>query len=213
MQVYECPQQVDSDPIDVQSAFIIGDTITLEVGHSGGCAEHTYALCYGPEFLESYPVQVGLTVVHDGHGDACEAYLQTTLSFDLSPLGAAYNAAYNSAGGIISTPYGLYGFGRALCEERQLAAGEQALDAAERADASCSSAQDCQRVSLDTRCSVGCGTLVSDVGAEELSQALATINESVCGDYEADGCTPPPLPPCAPPPPVDCVQGRCVESP
>lgn len=93
----------DGDPIDVTGASISGDTLSVDVGHGGGCEEHTYSLCWPDQlFMESMPVQVNLEVFHDAHGDGCEAYLTSTLDFDLTPLKTAYEDAYQESGGTIT---------------------------------------------------------------------------------------------------------------
>jgi hypothetical protein len=54
MPILECPEGVSSDPITVVSSELVGPSLTLEVSHGGGCSrEPSFALCYGPGFLES----------------------------------------------------------------------------------------------------------------------------------------------------------------
>jgi hypothetical protein len=91
------------DPIDITAASIDAETLTVAIGHSGGCADHTYVLCWPDQaFAESSPVQAHLGIQHDAHGDSCEAYLTSELTFDLSPLREAYAEAYGAVdGGVI----------------------------------------------------------------------------------------------------------------
>lgn len=79
-----------------------GDTLSVEVGYGGGCEEHLFSICWpDATFLESSPVQVNLEIWHGGEADMCEAYLTDTLTFDLSPLKAAWKDAYGDTPGTI----------------------------------------------------------------------------------------------------------------
>lgn len=92
----------DGDPITVDAVRVVGDTLEVDVGHGGGCEEHTYQICWPDQsFMESDPVQVDLEVYHDAHGDGCEAYLQSTLEFDLTPLKESYLDGYQATSGEI----------------------------------------------------------------------------------------------------------------
>lgn len=211
MPVFECPEKTSSDLITVLGSELVGSALTLEVGHGGGCKGHDYGLCYGPEFLDSYPVQVGLTLIHDAHGDSCEAYLTRSLVFDLGPLAAAFERSYRSPGGLVSTTYGLYAFGDASCEERTRAAIDQARRAAANAQTPCSTDDQCEVSYPVTICSPGCGRAISRSRTEHLDSVLTLLETEVCGNFEVKGCQIQ-VAPCVPPPPVRCVEGRCVEA-
>ena len=73
-----------------------------EVGFGGGCEEHLFSICW-PEksFLESDPVQVNLEIWHGGEPDMCDAYFTGPVTFDLSPLKAAWKEAYGDTAGTI----------------------------------------------------------------------------------------------------------------
>ena len=74
------------DPIDIFDARIVGDTLKLDIGHSGGCAEHGYALWTTRASTRSLPPQHSVRLTHDANGDMCEAYLRRTLDFSLIPI-------------------------------------------------------------------------------------------------------------------------------
>lgn len=77
---------VASDPIDIFDARIEGDTLKVDIGHSGGCAEHGYALWTTRASTRSLPSQHSVLLTHDANGDMCEAYLRRTLDFSLIPI-------------------------------------------------------------------------------------------------------------------------------
>lgn len=69
------------DPYTLESAgdapALEGDTLTLTLSYSGGCARHDFTLVTAGYFLEPNPVQLNLHLVHDVHEDPCEAYPTT----------------------------------------------------------------------------------------------------------------------------------------
>lgn len=208
---YPCPANLTPDNIDIRYRSIRGDRLVLEVGYSGGCQEHEVGLCYEASFDESYPVQGELRVVHNANGDNCEAYLSETLEFDLSPYAQYYYSLYPSAAGIIVTPLGTYAFGELQCEERDLAARLQSSDATANIDLACQADSDCLWASNSTECTARCGTIGTTASQPRLGATLQSINDSVCGNYEADGCGPLLSPPCVAPSELACVAGQCVE--
>lgn len=79
-----------------------GSTLVVDVGYSGGCETHVFALCWPDQaFRESDPVQAGLEVWHGGPPDSCEAYFFEELRFDLAPLHDAWQMQYGADGGTI----------------------------------------------------------------------------------------------------------------
>ena len=85
------------DPIVVDSAWVANDSLYLNVGHSGGCADHEYRL-YGAQALSPltiFPPQGSVVLSHDANGDMCEAYLTPQLRFDLTPVLEAWGRDHN----------------------------------------------------------------------------------------------------------------------
>ncbi len=93
--------QWPADALEFQQVRIIGDTLEATVSHSGGCAEHGYALVFADLFLESLPVQMRGLLSHDAKGDPCRALLIRTLRFDLTPLKEHFRASYRVPSGTI----------------------------------------------------------------------------------------------------------------
>ena len=85
------------DPFDIDGAVIEGDQLVIDVGYSGGCAEHEFIACHGDfinqpqdETPDIEPMRVRLSLGHNGHGDSCEAYLQEHIRIDLTSLRETY---------------------------------------------------------------------------------------------------------------------------
>lgn len=205
-----CPEKIESDQIDILDSYIEGDRVTISVGHGGGCSEHSYELCYTEAFAESYPVQTTLKLIHDAGDDKCEMYVLKDLNFDLSPLKEMYKDAYRTESGIISTPFGLYGFGPISCDERTMVASERVGQAVAKADTSCSTDTDCVLASNSIAdCYYSCGSIVSQGGQDYLENRLRIIEANICGNVDEEGCFVP-IPPCIGFEPLSCVDGECV---
>lgn len=84
------------------SSRIQGDVLTVLVGYSGGCEDHEFRICWPDQsFMESTPVQVGLTLFHNANNDTCEAYISEEIELDLTPLRVAYKDSYGASSGTI----------------------------------------------------------------------------------------------------------------
>ncbi len=89
------PDSIELDPFELITIFIRDDTLTLRINYSGGCEEHDFELYMSPSvFAESNPVQADLYLRHDANGDACRAYIQQDLIFDLRSVGRRYYELY-----------------------------------------------------------------------------------------------------------------------
>ncbi|HEY7774170.1 MAG TPA: hypothetical protein VIC26_13380 [Marinagarivorans sp.] len=91
------------------SASIEDDVMTAKVGYSG-CGEQAINFTLATTFAKSNPVQA------DGYfsktiDDACQAYFETTVKYDLLPLQVAYKTLYQATEGtIIINDVGRYEF-------------------------------------------------------------------------------------------------------
>lgn len=222
--IVACPTSVQTDPVMAETlGFIAGDSLTLNVSYGGGCSTHDFALCYESYFGDSEPPAAILRLIHDGHGDSCEAMKSTALRFDLTPLAQYYKQSNASAGGLLSTPYGLYVFGHAACDELSRAATDQLSRSISATLKTCSSTFDCQLVDTSTACSGACGAVVSRntpvspvspgsvLSAAELSARVDQVNAGQCGKMAEYQC-PVSLVDCAAIA-MDCVNGNCVAVP
>jgi hypothetical protein len=97
----EDPGRWPHDPYALGTFSLAGDLLHATIQYGGGCTEHTFALLVVPIFQESYPVQMRGSLAHNAHGDMCRALIRRELTFDLSPLRAAYAAAYGASSATI----------------------------------------------------------------------------------------------------------------
>lgn len=94
----------ESDPYTMATSggngpVLEGDTLTITVSFSGGCAPHDFTLVTAAAFMESDPLILDVFLRHDGHGDSCEAYPTEHHAFDLAPIRALYQDAYGEDAG------------------------------------------------------------------------------------------------------------------
>lgn len=97
----EADDRFGNDEFALNSATIIDDTLEISVSYSGGCKNHKFTLIASETFLESFPVQLHISLAHDAMGDTCEAYPTENYLFDLTPLKNMYQEAYREDTGTI----------------------------------------------------------------------------------------------------------------
>ena len=90
-----------TDAYAINSATIQGDTLTINVLYSGGCETHAFTLVAEPMFLESFPVQLRVSLAHNANGDTCEEVLTEDYHFDLTPIKEVYQRGYQTDEGTI----------------------------------------------------------------------------------------------------------------
>jgi len=84
------------DEYDLESLSVDGDDLDIGVFYSGGCADHDFTLCWDGGWSRSDPKIVNLYLVHDGNGDTCEAWINETVTFDVSLIADEILDAYPS---------------------------------------------------------------------------------------------------------------------
>lgn len=97
----EADDRFGNDDFDLNSAVIVEDTLQISVSYSGGCKAHKFTLIASDQFLESFPVQLDVSLAHNAMGDTCEAYPTETYHFDLTPIKTMYQNAYRQDTGTI----------------------------------------------------------------------------------------------------------------
>ena len=95
------PEAWGTDAYIINAATIEADTLHINVSYSGGCETHQFTLVAEPRFLESFPVQMRVSLAHNANGDTCEASLTEDYSFDLTPLKEIYQKGYRTDHGTI----------------------------------------------------------------------------------------------------------------
>jgi len=76
----------NSDPFDLKSIVLKGDSVEITVGYSGGCRRHTFKIIWNETLSDTEPPETGFIILHDADGDMCEAYITETLAFSISGL-------------------------------------------------------------------------------------------------------------------------------
>jgi len=93
--------EVESDPYQLERIELRGDILQLRVGFGGCQPDHPFTLYMAGGFMESYPVQANLVLVHDDLDEPCDAAFVRELAFDLGPIRRLYVAGYGEPDVII----------------------------------------------------------------------------------------------------------------
>lgn len=99
--IADAPDEWGVDEYVLNAATITGDSLKLSLSYSGGCAAHQFTLVCSSFFLESDPVQLGVSLAHNANNDPCEAFPTETYHFDLTPIKTLYQTAYQQEAGVV----------------------------------------------------------------------------------------------------------------
>lgn len=74
------------DPYFISGIRFEGELLIVTVGYPGGCASHGFEVQgeLGP--VDSDPMQATIAIVHESHGDNCEAWIQEDIRINLKEL-------------------------------------------------------------------------------------------------------------------------------
>lgn len=95
------PEAWGTDAYVINAATVEDDTLRVNVSYSGGCETHAFTLVAEPMFLESFPVQLRVSIAHNANGDTCEASITEDHVFDLTPIKEVYQKGYRTDEGTI----------------------------------------------------------------------------------------------------------------
>jgi len=95
------PDTWGTDAYTINAATLQDDTLTLNVSYSGGCETHAFTLVAEQRFLESFPVQLRVSLAHNANSDTCEALFTEDYQFDLTPIKEVYQKGYRMDEGTI----------------------------------------------------------------------------------------------------------------
>lgn len=174
--------------ISPTDGFILGHTLNLTVSHAGGCARHDYAVCFDQptEAVQRYE----LRFIHDAHDDSCEAGIQTSLKFDLSPMARHSMDRTGAKGGAILTQCGVYTFGELSCAQMDDAARATVADVLKDRGGSCASDDECISARLTADCAEECNVVARADQTEPFDRLLETLDVGACAGFLEQGCTP-----------------------
>ena len=90
-----------TDAYTINAATIEDDILSIDVSYGGGCETHVFTLVTESMFLESFPVQLRVSLAHNANGDTCEALITEVHHFDLTPIKEVYQKGYQTDEGTI----------------------------------------------------------------------------------------------------------------
>ena len=96
------PEAWGTDAYVINAATIeVSDTLHINVSYTGGCETHAFTLVAEPMFLESFPVQLRVSLAHNANGDTCQGSITEDHIFDLTPIKEVYQKGYQTDQGTI----------------------------------------------------------------------------------------------------------------
>ena len=95
------PEALGTDTYVINAATIEADTLRVNVSYTGGCETHVFTLVAEPMFLESFPVQLRVSLAHNANSDTCEDSLTEDHQFDLTSIKEVYQKGYRTETGTI----------------------------------------------------------------------------------------------------------------
>ena len=95
------PEAWGTDAYVINAAKIEGDTLHVNVSYTGGCETHAFTLVAEERFLESFPVQLRVSLAHNANSDTCKDSITEDRSFDLTPIKEVYQKGYRTETGTI----------------------------------------------------------------------------------------------------------------
>ncbi|MCB1051302.1 MAG: hypothetical protein H6510_12970 [Acidobacteria bacterium] len=98
--------EVQKDPYEIRAATVQEELLRLDVTYPVTC-RYQSRLYYRPEFLESNPVQINVTMVQEilPNGACLRAFQDAQETFDLSPIAELYQSQYGNTGDILINIY------------------------------------------------------------------------------------------------------------
>jgi hypothetical protein len=87
---------IESSPVQILKSSIDGNLLTLKIGYSGGCTEHSFEFIGSEMIAKSLPPIRSVRLVHHANSETCRIYIERKLVIDLREL-----AYQKEAGSII----------------------------------------------------------------------------------------------------------------
>ncbi len=84
---YSNYDSLENDPVKINAVNIEGDLLVVNLSYSGGCQEHIIDLARLHPSCGTPPLPPpSLQIRHNANNDACEAWINETLQFDITRL-------------------------------------------------------------------------------------------------------------------------------
>ena len=78
--------KVESSSVQILKTSIEGNFLTLKIGYSGGCAEHSFEFIGSEMIAKSLPPIRNVRLIHHSNGETCRIYIERKLVIDLRDL-------------------------------------------------------------------------------------------------------------------------------
>jgi len=75
-----------SDPLNIDTVIIKGNTMFIHVRYGGGCTTHEFEVIGSPMLAKSYPPIRSIQLVHRANNDMCLAMVQNIIEVNVTSL-------------------------------------------------------------------------------------------------------------------------------
>lgn len=76
----------ESDPVDIDSVWVQGNSLLINVSYTGGCALHKFEFVGSEAIMKSMPPQRVVKLIHYDGADSCESIVNQTIEINITPL-------------------------------------------------------------------------------------------------------------------------------
>ncbi len=96
----QAPEDTPVGRIIQETGFSIAEVtandnvLSIDVGFGAGCAAHDFYMTWNGQFGGSGVPHVILQLIHDGHGETCEAYETRVVRFDMTDILEQFASLY-----------------------------------------------------------------------------------------------------------------------
>ena len=78
--------KIESSSVQILKSSIDGNLLTLKIGYSGGCTEHSFEFIGSEMIAKSLPPIRNVRLIHHSNGETCRIYIERKLVIDLRDL-------------------------------------------------------------------------------------------------------------------------------
>lgn len=76
----------ESDPFDIDTAYVIDNSLFIHIKYGGGCKDHGFELIGSPVIMKSLPPKRSIQLNHVNPNDMCKAIVSKIIEVDIRNL-------------------------------------------------------------------------------------------------------------------------------
>lgn len=76
----------ESDDLQIDTAYVIGNSLHLNVKYGGGCKLHQFEFIGEPDVIKTLPPKRSVQLIHDNGDDMCKALVSQQIEVDIKEM-------------------------------------------------------------------------------------------------------------------------------